>query len=47
MRHGEGRGEAGGSARPSPHLRVGSQGEMPTQPFPRAGLPEGTVTFYL
>jgi aconitate hydratase len=26
--------EAGGSARPSLHLRVGSQGGMPTRPFP-------------
>ena len=30
--------EAGGSARPSLHLRVGSQGGMPTRPFPWTGL---------
>ncbi len=36
--------EAGGSARPSLHQRVGSQGGMPTRPFPWTGLPKGTVT---
>ena len=36
--------EAGGSARPALHLRVGSQGGMPTRPFPRTGLPRGTVS---
>ena len=36
--------EAGGSARPSLHLRVGSQGGMPTRPFPWTGLPGGTVS---
>ena len=36
--------EAGGSARPSLHLRVGSQGGMPTRPFPWTGLPRGTVS---
>ena len=30
--------EAGGSARPSLHLRAGSQGGMPTRPFPWTGL---------
>ncbi len=37
--------EAGGSARPSLHLRVGSQGGMPTRPFPWTGLPRRNSHF--